>query len=131
MAQVNLDNASIEVITGNDNIVVVDVSEPVYSKALNVTGYIPDVIPGGHLLIKDTVSGDIKPMPVKTNLSGYDTLPLNHSYAGFQNGSILKSKPYGAVIVKGVINPEASVYGLSPILGDVKEALPHIVFMGL
>ena len=131
MSKVNLDNASLEVITGNDNIVVVDVSIPVYSKALNVEEYAPSVIPGGHLLIREEGSTDIKPMPVKANLSGYDELPEDHEYVGFQNGSILKAKPCGAVIVMGVINPKASVFDLTAILDDVKAALPHIVFMEL
>ena len=75
MSKVNLDNASLEVITGNDTIVVVDVLEPVYSKALNVDEYTPNIIPGGHLLIKDPDTGDIKPMPVKGDQTGYDELP--------------------------------------------------------
>ncbi|MDR2586362.1 MAG: hypothetical protein LBC84_09160 [Prevotellaceae bacterium] len=130
--KVNLDNTSLEVITGNDNIVVVDVSPPVYSKGLDVTGWPLDYIPGGHLLIK-TTAGEIKPMPLNPDKTGLaPTLPDGHKYVGFQNGSILKSKPYGAVIVNGVINNKAAVFPILDFMwDDIKEALPHIVFVEL
>jgi hypothetical protein len=65
MAVVNLTNESEEIITGNDNIVIVDVINSIRGgRSLDVTGFKPDVIRAGHVIIKDTAGGDYKPMPV-------------------------------------------------------------------
>ncbi|WPU91800.1 hypothetical protein SNE25_21005 [Mucilaginibacter sabulilitoris] len=68
MAQVNLNNDPSQIITGNDNIAIVKIIATVRGgRALNVTGFAPDVIGGGHPIIKETSSGDYKPMPVVTS----------------------------------------------------------------
>lgn len=127
MAAVNYSNAPIEVITSNDTVVVKRVFETIAGgRALDTTGYAPTVIPGGHAIIKETATGTYKPMPVSAG--AYAALPSGHEYAGFQNGSVLTSKPEGAIIVRGTINPAASVYDISAILDDIKAALPLIRF---
>lgn len=124
---VNLANQPLEVITGNDNVVVTLVLETLRGgRSLDVSGFTPDVIPGGHVIIRDTVTGNFKPMPVTSG--AYGTLPTNHEYAGILNGSITKDRPFGAIIVRGGVNPNASVYNITTILAAVKAALPLITF---
>ena len=127
MANVNLANQPIEMVTGNDNVVVTKVIETIRGgRSLDITGFMPDVIPGGHVIIKDTTTNEFKPMPVKNGK--YDELPEDHEYVGIQIGSILKTRPFGAIMVRGGVNPNASVYDITDILDDVKEALPLITF---
>ena len=126
---VDLANAPIEVLTGNDSIVVTLVLETIRGgRTLDVTGFTPDVIPGGHVIIHDTITKEYKPMPVDISTGKYDTLPTGHEYAGFQIGSVLKTKALGSILTRGGINPNASVYDLTDILDDVKKALPLITF---
>ena len=128
MALTNLANQPMEVLTGNDSIVVTNVLETIRAgRSLDVTEFTPDVIPGGHVIIKDTVSGEYKPMPV-TSTGEYDDLPTDHVYAGIQIGSVLKTRPFGAILIRGGVNPKASVYDSTPILDDLKEALTLITF---
>lgn len=66
MAEVNLSNESVKVDTGKDNIAIVQVIDTIRGgRALNVTGFTPEVIQAGHPIIKDSISGDFKPLPVK------------------------------------------------------------------
>jgi len=125
---VNLANAPIEILTGNDSIVLPLVLDTIDGgRSLNVTGFTPDVIPGGHIIIRETASNDYKPAPIDTN-GKYAVLPTGHEYVGVQIGSVLKTKPFGSICIMGRVNPDASVYDLTPILSAVKTALPRINF---
>src|SRR5690606_14828773 len=65
MATVNLVNDPESVVTGNDNIVIVSVEHTIRGGAsLDVTGFTPTVIPAGHVIIRETATGEYKPMPV-------------------------------------------------------------------
>jgi hypothetical protein len=66
MAVVDLTNEPQEVITGNDNIVIVDVINSIRGgRSLDATGFKPEVIKAGHVIIQDTTgTKDYKPMPV-------------------------------------------------------------------
>jgi len=65
MATVNLNNGTTDqIITGNDNIVIVNVFETIRGgRTLDVTGYPYDVLHAGHVIIKDA-DGEYKPMPL-------------------------------------------------------------------
>ncbi|HKM43867.1 MAG TPA: hypothetical protein VJY12_00250, partial [Dysgonamonadaceae bacterium] len=64
MATVNLTNPQEEIITGNDNIVIIDNFQSIRGgRSLNVDGYPHDVIHAGHVIIKST-EGEYKPMPL-------------------------------------------------------------------
>lgn len=64
MATVNLNNAGEEIITGNDNIVIVDNFQSIRGgRSLDVTGYPYDVLHAGHVIIEST-AGEYKPMPI-------------------------------------------------------------------
>ena len=64
MATVNLNNPQEEIITGNDNIVIVDNFQSIRGgRTLDVTGYPYNVLHAGHVIIKDA-DGEYKPMPL-------------------------------------------------------------------
>ncbi len=64
MATVNLNNPQEEIITGNDNIVIIDNFQSIRGgRSLNVEGYPHDVIHAGHVIIK-SATGEYKPMPL-------------------------------------------------------------------
>lgn len=56
MATANLVNPKTEVISGNDNVVIVDNFQSVRGgRTLDVTGYTPTVLHAGHVIIRETV----------------------------------------------------------------------------
>jgi hypothetical protein len=113
--------------TGNDSIVIVKVLEAIPGgKTLDVTGFTPDVIPSGHLLIEETATGVVKPMPISG--ANYGALPASHTYKGVLISTILKSKPFAGIMVRGTVNKNASFYGIASVLTAVKTALPLIRF---
>ena len=64
MATVNLTNPQEEIITGNDNIVIIDNFQSIRGgRTLDVTGYPYNVLHAGHVIIKDA-DGEYKPMPL-------------------------------------------------------------------
>ena len=64
MATVNLNNPKEDLITGNDNIVIVDNFQSIRGgRTLDVTGYPYNVLHAGHVIIKDA-DGEYKPMPL-------------------------------------------------------------------
>jgi len=133
MAQANLANESQEVITGNDNIVIVDVFQTIRGgRTLDVTGFTPDVINAGHVIIKETATGEYKPMPVDLTTTPatptYAALPSGHTYAGILIQSLLKKRPMAGILVRGTVNPAAAPYPMNTILTAVKTALPLIDF---
>jgi hypothetical protein len=87
MAVVNLRNEREEVITGNDNIVIVDIFQSVRGgRSLDVSGFKPEVIRAGHVIIKNTATGDYKPMPV-TEDKAIATLGGITGGSGYTNGT--------------------------------------------
>jgi hypothetical protein len=132
MAVADLTNEPQEVITGNDNIVIVDVFQSIRGgRTLYTAGFTPDVINAGHVIIKETTTGEYKPMPVDlTNAQSpvYAALPTGHTYAGILIASIFTKKPFAGIMVGGTVNPAAAPYSMSGILAAVKTALPLIDF---
>jgi hypothetical protein len=113
--------------TANDNIVIVKMIEAIPGgKTLDVTSFTPDVIPAGHLIIEETSTGALKPMPVTGG--AYAALPASHAYKGILISTILKSKPFAGIMVRGTVNQAASFYTISSVLAAVKTALPLIRF---
>lgn len=113
--------------TGNDTIVIVKVLEAIPGgKTLDVTGFSPDVIPAGHLIIEETSTGVLKPMPVSG--AAYGSLPASHTYKGVLISTILTAKPFAGILVRGTVNKNASFYTIASVLTQVKAALPLIRF---
>lgn len=127
MAETNLSNGGVHVDTGNDSIVIVENFESIRGgRSLNVTGFTEDVIHAGHVIIRDTISGDYKPMPVDDG--AYDSLPANHEYVGVLVATVLKSKPMAGIMVRGTVNPTASPYPVTAIASAFKAAVPLILW---
>ena len=123
----NLNNAGDNFDTGNDSIVIVINLETIPGgKTLDATGFAPAVIPAGHVVIEETATGFLKPMPVSG--ANYAALPANHTYKGIVVSSILTTKPFAGVMVRGSVNKNASKYGIASILSAVQTALPLIRF---
>ncbi|WP_231489907.1 hypothetical protein [Pedobacter sp. Leaf170] len=125
----NLNNTGTSVINANDSIVIVDNFQSIRGgSTLDVTNFGPDTIKAGHVIIKETSTGNYKPMPLATNDTVYDTLPVGHTYAGILIASILKAKPFAGILVRGTVNHLATPFSMTAILSAVKTALPLIDF---
>ena len=123
----NLHNAGDAFDTANDGIVIVSNLETIPGgKTLDTTGFSPTVIPAGHLVIEETATGVLKPMPVSG--TAYGSLPANHTYKGVVVSSVLTAKPFVAILVRGTVNKNASKYTISSVLSAVITALPLIRF---
>lgn len=113
--------------TGNDTIVIVKVLEAIPGgKTLDVTGFVPDVIPAGHLIIEETSTGVLKPMPISG--AAYAALPASHTYKGVLISTILTKKPFAGIMVRGTVNKNASFYTIASVLTAVRTALPLVRF---
>lgn len=123
----NINNTSDNFDTSKDGVVIVANYETIPGgKTLDVTGFSPTVIPAGHLIIEETSTGVLKPMPISS--TNYGSLPASHTYKGVLVSSILTAKPFAAVMVRGTVNKNASFYGIASVLTAVKAALPLIRF---
>lgn len=121
---VDLVNEKNTVVFGNDSIVVQKFLAGIKGgRALDVTGFSPEVINAGHVIITDG-NGVYKPMPVSE--SAYASLPDGYSYAGVLVNSILTSKPAAAIMTIGQVNEAALPY---EVPADFKTACPHIEFI--
>lgn len=122
-------NTPQEVLTGNDNIVIVDNFQSVRGgRTLDVTGYPHDVLNAGHVIIRETTSGDYKPMPLNAGGDAYGALPEGHTYAGILIASIMTNRPFAGIMVRGTVNHAAAPFPMETILAAVKSALPLIDF---
>ncbi|MBS3993121.1 MAG: hypothetical protein KGZ87_05345 [Bacteroidetes bacterium] len=122
----NLDNTKETVDTSNDSIVVIQNLETIPGgKTLDVAAVAADVnvIKAGHIIIEETSSGNLKPMPVSG--ADYAALPASHTYKGVLVSSILKTKPFAAILVRGTVNKVASPYAVP---AGAITALPLIRF---
>ena len=123
----NLNNTGDKFDTSNDSIVIVNNLETIPGgKTLDVTGFTPDVIPAGHLVIEETATGILKPMPISG--TAYGSLPANHAYKGVVISSVLKTKPFVGIMIRGSVNRNASKYAIASVLTAVRAALPLILF---
>lgn len=127
MATANLNNDGLQLIQANDSIVIVDNFQSIRGgRTLDATGFTPDVIKAGHVIIKETGGDQYRPMPVSG--SAYDSLPAGHEYAGILIASILTAKPFAGIMVRGTVNYVAGPYDATAILAALKSALPRIDF---
>lgn len=62
---VDLNNSPVDVINSKDSIVIIDNLQSIRGgRSLDVTGFTPEVINAGHVIIEETSSKNYKPMPV-------------------------------------------------------------------
>lgn len=129
MAVANLNDSKSEIITGNDNVVIVDNFQSIRGgRTLDVTGYPKDVLNAGHVIIKETATSEYKPMPLTETGDAYAALPTGHTYAGVLIATIQTKKPFAGILVRGTVNPAAAPFLMGTILTAVKTALPLIDF---
>lgn len=123
----NLQNNPTTIDTSNDGIVIIANLETIPGgKTLDVTGFSPIVIPAGHLIIEETSTGVLKPMPISDEK--YAALPAGHAYKGVLVASILTTKPFASIMVRGTVNKNASKYSITSVLDAAKTALLLIRF---
>lgn len=127
MAVANLNAEAVNVNTDNDSIVIREVLYTVIGgRTLDTTGFTPAVLNAGHVIIRETSSGNYKPMPVSG--AAYAALPTGHTYEGVLIASILTAKPFAAILIGGYVNPLAMPYPIAPIQAAFTTAVPHILF---
>ena len=105
MAAVNLGKKeSVEIISGRDNIVIVNNFESIRGgRSLDVTGFEKPVIHAGHPIIRETATGDYKPLPLNATGDGFGALPAGHTYGGILIASIPREKAFAGIMVRGTV----------------------------
>jgi hypothetical protein len=128
MAEVNLVNQDVIGFNAEiDSVTIVKILETIPGgRALDVTGYTPDVIKAGHVVIKETATGNYKPFPVAAGGAAYDTLPANHTIEGIVISSVPTDMAAVGILVRGTVNEATSPY---PVTAAIKTALPLIRFI--
>lgn len=117
-----------EILSGPDSVVIRNHEDGIKGgKVLDMTGFTPDVLKTGHVIIKSNT--DVyKPMPLNGDV--YGSLPANHSYVGIcmtttewrKEGSLV------GIMTAGEINDVAAPYDFSTIAAAFKSAVPTIRF---
>jgi len=127
MAYANLTSAAKIFSDGFDSIVWKDVFAEIRGgRTLDVTGFTPTKIQAGHVIIKETATGEYKPMPVNGGATAYATLPSGHTYAGALRATVESALPMASIVVNGTINPVAAPYDFATIAAAFKTAMPLI-----
>lgn len=94
--------------TTNDSVVIVNYIEGIPGgRTLNVTGFSDTDISAGHVIIKETSSGDYKPLPTT------GTLPSGHTYEGILAASIKTNKAFASIMYRGTVNTAYAKYTIS------------------
>lgn len=85
----NLTDDGEQIITGNDSIVIVDNFQSIRGgRTLSVLGYAPKTIQAGHVIIKETSTGNYKPMPATdAEVDAVATLGTVVPGTGYTNGT--------------------------------------------
>ncbi len=114
--QVNLVDEAVNVDTSKDSIVIIENQFSIPGgKSLDVTGFAPDVLNAGHVIIKETATGNYKPMPLNGGATAYAALPADHTYEGVLVASILKKRPFAGVMLEGWVNENAAPFPMATI----------------
>lgn len=130
--QVNLVDEVVNVDNSKDSIVIIDNQFSIPGgKSLDTTGYTLDVIHAGHIIIKETATGNYKPMPLTTGNTVYGALPADHTYVGVNVATILTKRPFAGVMLEGYVNENASPFAVATIKAAFMTAtLNAIKFRG-
>lgn len=113
--QTNLVDDTINIDNSKDSIVIIENQFSIPGgKSLDVTGFTPDVLNAGHVIIKETATGNYKPMPLASG-TAYDALPSGHTYEGVLVATILKKRPMAGVMIEGYVNENASPFPIATI----------------
>lgn len=92
---------------------------------LDMTGFSGEFIQCGHIIIRDTKSGEYKPMPVTGE--AYVSLPESHEYVGICMTTAPVDTPHVGVMTAGEANDKAVPYPVdNKIKADLKIAVPTL-----
>lgn len=106
-ASLNLTAATVD--TSWDEIVIVKHIEGIPGgKTLDVTGFAPEYIRAGHLIIKETATDIFKPMPI-SGTAYAASIPSGHVYVGVLVATVLTTQPFASIMVRGAVNQVAFV----------------------
>ncbi|MDR0385389.1 MAG: hypothetical protein LBH60_04870 [Prevotellaceae bacterium] len=124
MAEVNLNKKLDGFDAGLDSVIIVSYLEGIPGgRALDVTGFSDAVISAGHVVIKETATGEYKPMPVSGG--DYGALPSGHTIVGVTVSTVTTDEASVSIMVRGSVNKVASRYPVTPA---IEAALPLIRF---
>ncbi|RZK65056.1 MAG: hypothetical protein EOO92_26795, partial [Pedobacter sp.] len=123
---------TVNIDSSMDSIVIIkDIFSIPGGKSLDTAGYTLDVLKAGHVIIKETATGNYKPMPLTTGNTVYDALPSGHTYVGILNATILTKRPFAGVMIEGYVNENASPFSVASIKSAFLTAtLNEIKFRG-
>ena len=100
---------------GYDSVIIVDnFKSKRGGVTLDATGYPKGLIRAGHVIIKETATGELKPMPLNGAGTAYGTLPTGHTYYGILINTVkVKGNAAGnaGIMFEGTVNP---VIGTKP-----------------
>ena len=114
--QVNLVDEIVNIDNSKDSIVIIENQFSIPGgKSLDTTGFTADVINAGHVIIKETATGNYKPMPLNVGETAYEALPASHTYEGVLVATILKKRPFAGVMLEGWVNEAASPFSVTSI----------------
>lgn len=132
MTTANLSGTAINFADGYDSIIIVDNFKSKRGGAtLDVTGFTLPSIRAGHVIIKETATGEFKPMPLNGGNTAYASLPGGHTYYGILINSILTTLPFAGIMFEGTINDTIvdaanGVFDISGIKSAVQTAFRAI-----
>ena len=116
---------------GNDPIVIRHYIRGIAGgKVLDVTGFEPELIKAGHIIIRSTdPSGKITYKPLGVSNGNYVSLPEGYEYCGVATGTYPKTEPHVGIMYNGEVNDVASPYPITSTLKSaLKTALPMLKF---
>lgn len=117
-----------QTISGRDSVAIVKhIGGLAGGVTLDTTGFTDKNILSGHVVIRETATGNYKPMPV-TGGNAYAALPADHTYAGIVHASVATEKPFIGLMDNGIANEVvcSSPYPLAPIKAAFQAAVPFI-----
>lgn len=128
MATVSLNRDNYLIDDGNDSkVVITDLAGIPGGRALDMTGWTPDVVRAGHIIKHNTVTDEYAPLGITgSDNDTYASLGENEEYAGVLKVSVLKTKPMAAILTMGEINAAACPYAIT---STIKAGLPQIKFL--
>lgn len=109
---------------GTSNVVIMLLLECLNGGAtLNTAGFAPEAITEGHMIIEETATKTLKPMPISGAV--YAAIPAGHTFKGVLVSDIATAKPFASVMVRGTANKIAAPF---PYTAAMEAALLLIRF---
>lgn len=123
ITSLNRDNYLID--DGNDyKVIVRDLADVPGGRSLDVSSWNEDVIRAAHIIKFTASTGEYAPLGVSNG--AYVQLADGEEYAGVLKVSVLKDKPFAAIMTMGEVNAAASPY---PVTAAIVAGLQQIKFL--